>query len=230
MKLFKTLSFLVLLPLSLWGDVIPDYSFIQRRSRKVPNANLSFEKIILEERQGKFHVRVEFFFVGDFNNISQIAFPETEWYKLNNLNFHINGYTLIPSRKSSGSGFFQLNNGRYTAYYYSKIKNIKAKRNRLVVTYNFQPSIYDTKGTGHEFLYAEYILKTGASWKGNIGVAQAEIRLDRYNCKDLLFLSDSYRGKCSNVKLWQMKLVNFEPDRDIRFLLPNKGESSLHRH
>ena len=183
------------------------------------------ETILLKKTNEKITVRVDFIFQGDFTHSRTMAFPETEWFVMNDFRAYFNEKELKVKKISLDSSSFELEKNRYPALFVFNTHPSDKKLNTHSVSYTYTMP-YHSPGSKSaadepEGLYAEYILLTGRPWEGPIGKITAIFDAG-VSCDQIIELADSYRGSCKEG-IWKLILNKKEPVHNIRLIIAEQS-------
>ena len=187
--------------------------------------SLDGERIVLTlKKNGDVSVRIDYYFVGSFRGVRTLYFPEKDYLPLKNFQALWNGRKVPVKKKLPPAGrHFVLRGALYQALHEQRLPSTSALKNVLVNRYDITPPHFERgdKSGNPAGRLVEYVLRTGATWSGPIKSAEVFFHTGAYPCERIRHLEDSYEGECRRPNLWHLKLEYFEPDRDIRLLLPD---------
>ena len=229
-KTFIGLSrFLIIYLLSIYPTFF--YTGCSSGSRNSSSSAVMVEEtILLKKTNEKITVRVDFIFQGDFTHSRTMAFPETEWFEMNNFRATFNGKDLKVKKISLDRSSFELEKIKYPALFVFNTHPSEKKLNTHSVSYTYTMPYHSpgSKSAADEpaGFYAEYILLTGRPWKGPIGKITAIFDAG-VSCDQIIELGDSYRGSCKEG-IWKLILNKKEPVHNIRLIITEiSGQDSL---
>lgn len=187
------------------------------------------KKVILDEeyltiridRDRTVHVYVRCIFRNTADYCSTLAFPVTDWFKMDNFSAAWNGENCITNIVSAPGGSLFLIDGRhYRSVYRYDIPCSGRETSEHIITYSYRmPFVsfmkeYNTRGH-----YLEYILHTGGLWYGNVSKLRVEIISETGFLKDrIIQLDGGYSGKVTGDGRWIFNADNIELKKDIRLL------------
>ncbi|HOP29157.1 MAG TPA: hypothetical protein PKZ64_06275 [Spirochaetota bacterium] len=188
------------------------------------------KKVILDEeyltirikRDKTVHVHVRCIFKNTADYCSTLAFPVTEWFKMNNFTVTWNGENCICDTVSApGESLFLIDNKHYSSVYRYDIPCSGRDTSEHIITYSYRmPFVSFMKEHNAEGYYLEYILHTGGLWHGNVSKLRVEIISETGFLKDrIIQLDGSYRGEFTGDGRWIFNADNIELEKDIRLLL-----------
>ena len=168
------------------------------------------------------HVKVRCFFKNTSSFSAPLAFPVSDWVKMENFKALWNGeecaYELVTA---PGSSLYSINGRHYRSVLKYSIPCTGSDRSEHVITYSYRmPYIAFEKDYESEGYYLEYILNTGALWYGRVSRLRVRVIFDQgVRVKNIITLDGAYRGGPAAGNTWVYDADNVELDRDIRMLL-----------
>lgn len=175
---------------------------------------------------GRVDTQIDYHFRGLIPKGKKLAFPETEWFKLDNFQAIFNDIELAVKREPAPDDhYYQLGKHEFTALYVYHIPSFGHRTEHTSINrYNYMAPEYgpSTKSLQEEpeGRYIEYILVTGAPWHRDI--ERIEVTVDiGLDCGRLVELAGSYKGKCQKG-IWHFVTHNSEPDKNIRLVVMNE--------
>lgn len=174
---------------------------------------------------GRVDTQIDYEFRGLIPNGKKLAFPETEWFRLEHFQAIFNDAELKVKREPAPDDhFYQLGKHEFTALHVFQIPSYGNRTEHTSINrYSYKAPEYgpSTKSLEHEPVghYIEYILVTGAPWHRQI--ERIEVNVDTgLDCRRIVELEDSYKGSCQNG-IWHFVTHNSEPDKNIRLVVTN---------
>jgi hypothetical protein len=211
--------------LPLLSDIAKGASFENKNFSTISEINIrmAWEKIeITRTANDRMHTRVTYGFTGLFQNNIELAFPETEWFELENFKTYFNSIELPMYKTIAGPDkFYSLGKHNYTALHHVKAPNSTIEDNLIVNEYDYTAPFFAPGSKTDKNLpqgkYIEYILVTGATWQGTIGKLDV-IFISGTNCNQIVELPNSYKGICNNG-IWEFHAKDVKPDKNIELVL-----------
>ena len=169
--------------------------------------------------------RVDFLLKGNFRENTQMAFPETYWFPLNNFSVYWNEKKINKINKiyPPANQSYKLGSEEYRSLFVFFVPATNGIFSHSVMYQYDAPFIpYDERHEPPmpEGYYIEYILKTGTPWKGPIQRIEVKVET-KVSCSQLFELQNSLKGKCIHG-IWKAVYGPGEPENDIRLVIKKK--------
>jgi hypothetical protein len=168
------------------------------------------------------HVTARFIFAETMNYESDLAFPGTEWFDIENFTAIWDNKNLhVEHIKAADNFFFKFGTEKYKSLYKFRIPVTDKNTAEHIITYKYKlPFINFKKDYESKGYYIEYILKTGSSWSGRTSRLSVKIIFENSGlCSRIMHLNDSYVGKCEKDGLWIFEEEDIKLSRNIRLLI-----------
>lgn len=190
---------------------------------KEMNAEMLEESVSITVNE-KYHVltHVDFLLKGTIRHQTKMAFPETYWFSMrdfrvlwNNNEIKTIDKVYLPQGQS-----FVLGRDHYRALYVFSVPSTKGLFSHSVMYQYDAPFIpFDERHEPPmpEGYYIEYVLKTGAPWKGPIHKIAVHVKT-KSSCQQIVELADSIKGDCSHG-VWKAVYGPVEPKNDVRLII-----------
>ena len=227
-EIFTGLSTL-LLACACWATLLGCASGSAAPVTENPRASwrMTWERIHLKlESDGWVTTVVVYRFEGAGASPAKLAFPETEWFELVGFQSEYDGVRLLTHKELPPPGhYFAVNGLRLPAIHVSPLPissvAISGAAHRLRDQYRFLPPFYQPGSksgrNGPVGRYLEYILVTGATWRGPIGRVEVVVETG-LTCERIVALEDSLPGQC-HEGVWGFVAEEMEPRHNIRLVL-----------
>jgi len=173
------------------------------------------------DRNFNVHVEIEFIFENTKGYSALLAFPGSDWFSYNNFSAIWNGSILKTAYKQAPEGqYYEINKDRYSSIITFQVPDTASPVSKHVIRYSYSaPYVKFDKDYESEGYYIEYILRTGALWKGTVSNLNVRIETDTgMSCRKIKYLNSSFKGKCISDNVLEIKLKDTVLDKDIRLL------------
>lgn len=167
------------------------------------------------------NVRVEFVFENTAGYSGKLAFPGSDWFSYNDFSASWNSSALETVCHQAPQGhFYEINKDRYGSIYTFMVPRAESYISKHVIRYSYKaPHVKFEKDYGAEGYYIEYILRTGALWKGNVSNLRVRVETgSAMSCGKIKYLAGSYTGSCVSANVLEINLKDTDLDRDIRLI------------
>lgn len=167
------------------------------------------------------HVEVVFVFENTKGYSGTLAFPGSDWFKYSNFTSTWNDKSLNTEFQYAKHGqYYEINKDRYSSIITFKIPLTESHTSKHVIRYSYTaPYVKFEKDYESEGRYIEYILRTGALWKGKVSSLHVRVETNSpMACCRIKYLSNSFKGKCTSGYVWELDLKDIDLNNDIRLL------------
>lgn len=176
------------------------------------------------DHSGRVSVHVIYQIRGRAPRAVHMAFPETDWFRLDHFRARWNRRELAVERRLPPKDTrFRLGAVDCPALFTFEVPAASGAAHTLENLYTYVPPRFapgkDDDYFGTSGRYVEYILRTGALWEGVIGSVRVEFDTGGVSCSRLAVLHGGYAGRCESERMWLFQARDIEPDRDIRLVI-----------
>ncbi|WP_061236202.1 hypothetical protein [Leptospira santarosai] len=177
--------------------------------------------ILLVSKDRVVNVKIEFYFEGTRNFREKLVFPENSLIKYRNFRAFWNNEELECSRLEPSVGeYFKLGNDLYSSMITFEVNSKSYVNSNHTIRYDYDLVRWENdKYDEREGEYFEYILRTGALWKGKLKELFISVSFEEPLCPRIVKVSPTYEGKCMSEYLWEFHGKNIILDKNLQLLI-----------
>ncbi|TGK26932.1 hypothetical protein [Leptospira stimsonii] len=180
------------------------------------------EKVILSVSKDRVvNVKIEFYFEGTRNFGERLVFPENSLIKYRNFRAFWNNEELKCSKLEPPVGeYFKLGNDLYSSMITFEVDSKSYVNSNHTIRYDYDLVRWENdKYDERKGEYLEYILRTGALWKGKLKELLISVSFEEPLCYRIEKVSPTYQGKCVSEYLWEFRGKDIILDKNLQLLI-----------